>query len=76
MSAKTIPRIGAQASRLRVSTPPNLPRPGEIQLKSWLAAQAESRGVTAPAIWMQIARGKYPKLKLRRVNKRVVFVQP
>jgi hypothetical protein len=46
----------------------------ELQLKQWIADEAQRHGVGTRAIWCRMYRGKYPGLKLRRVNKRVVFV--
>ncbi len=46
----------------------------EIQLKQWVIEEARRQGLSDRAIWCQMYRGKFPDLKLRRVNKRVVFV--
>ena len=47
----------------------------EMPLKQWVHAEAARCDVNPSAIYNRIARGKYPHLKFRRVNKRVVFVQ-
>lgn len=49
-------------------------KPNEIPLKQWVYEQADKDNVSDRAIWQRIARGKYPHLRLRRVNKRVIFV--
>lgn len=46
----------------------------EIPLKQWRAEEAERCGIGQNAVDRRMAAGKYPNLKLRRVNKRVVFV--
>lgn len=51
------------------------PRSNEFPLKHWVLGEAAREGVKESAIYMRIRRGKYPELKLRRVNQRVVFVQ-
>lgn len=53
---------------------PNHPHSYEIPLKSWILDRAAERGCGYTRIWDKIRRGHYPDLKLRRVNKRVVFV--
>lgn len=47
----------------------------EISMKQFVAKEAERLGVKSPAIFMRIKRGKYPDLKIRRVNARVVYVR-
>jgi hypothetical protein len=54
-------------------TPPILP--GEITMKDFLEAEASRIGLTRSAVANRISRGKYSHLKLRRVNRRVVFVK-
>ncbi len=51
------------------------PRAGEIRLKDWVASESDRRGVAHHSIYKDISRGRYPGLKLRRENSRVVFVQ-
>ena len=46
----------------------------EIPMKQWRAEEAIHSCVTDTAIAHRLKRGWYPNLKLRRVNKRVVFV--
>ena len=53
-----------------------LRRRGMIQYKEWRIDEAERLGVTPSCIAGRIARGEYDNLKIRRVNKRVVFVKP
>lgn len=43
-------------------------------MKTWRAEEARREFVSETAIAMRINRGKYPGMKLRRVNPRVVFV--
>ena len=47
----------------------------EIPLKQWIQERATIEGVSRHAIYWRLCCGKYLALKLRRVNKRVVFVQ-
>lgn len=55
--------------------PRNLPRTGEVPLKNWLMDMAEKHRVSEVAIWQRIWLYKtMPAPKLRRCNKRVVFV--
>jgi hypothetical protein len=53
----------------------NLQRPNEIPFKQWRAEQAAREHVHENSIWYRLKAGKYPQLKLRKVNKRVVFVE-
>lgn len=46
----------------------------EIPLKQWVADEAEREGVGVSAIYERMSKGKYPNLKRRYKNKRVVFV--
>lgn len=46
-------------------------------MKQWLAEEAQRTGMTITAIHNRLTRKPkkyYPNLKLRRVNKRVVYV--
>ena len=43
-------------------------------MKQWRMEEAERCGVTDTAIAQRLGTGWYPKLKIRRVNQRVVFV--
>lgn len=50
----------------------------ELPMKQWLAEEAKRHDVSPAAIWRRLKvhpKKYYPNLKLRRVNKRVVFVQ-
>lgn len=47
----------------------------EIPYKQWAMEQAEKQGVTVDAIQWRVKHGKYPGLKLRRVNGRVIYVR-
>lgn len=46
----------------------------EMLLKQWVHEQAAAEDVSISAIYMRLYRGKYPKLKRRHVNERVVLV--
>ena len=50
------------------------PRPGEITYKQWVRDRAVDDDVSEDAIYYRRAAGKYPDLKVRRVNGRVMFV--
>lgn len=50
-------------------------QPNEITLKAWVYTEAEREGVKPTTIYNRISRGKYPALRLRRVNHAVIFVQ-
>lgn len=43
-------------------------------MKQWREQEARRRGVCGSAVAMDIARGKYPNLTTKHVNRRVVFV--
>ena len=59
----------------RIWPPRNPARPGETPLKCWLADKAEAAGITPQGIWERIWTYKtMPAPKLRRVNRRVIFV--
>jgi hypothetical protein len=45
-----------------------------MALKQWLIERSQQEGVTPNAIYKRIRAGKYPKLKLKSKNPRVVFV--
>lgn len=47
----------------------------EIPLKQWVTEEVAREKVGANAIYSRLSLGRYPKLKLRRENKRVVWVQ-
>jgi len=46
----------------------------EIPFKQWIYEKAIRTRRTPEAVYMRVYRGKYPHLKLRRVNQRVIFV--
>ncbi len=46
-----------------------------IPLKAWVIDEAIKEGVERITVYHRIYRGKYPNLPLKRVNKRVVFVE-
>lgn len=50
--------------------------PGEMQLKVWLIEEAQRLGVSENSVRHRFSDGKYPDLKVRRVNSRVIFVRP
>lgn len=54
--------------------PRNKPRPGEVKQKEWVQKQAIIENARPYNVYMRLVRGKYPYLKFRRVNRRVVFV--
>lgn len=47
----------------------------EIPLKQWLFEQAKRESRQPDSVYYRLTQGRYPSLKLRRVNRRVVFVQ-
>lgn len=49
-------------------------RKGEIPMKQWRFREAAGNSVSPSSIANRLMRGKYPDLKIRRVNKRVVYV--
>ena len=53
--------------------PLNQPHPGEISMKDFATREMEAHGISRPAVSMRLKRGHYPGLKIRRVNKRVLF---
>jgi|GEM_PF-5705859 len=46
----------------------------EISLKQWVVEEAIRSELTLKAVRSRLARGKYPHLKIRRVNRRIIFV--
>jgi hypothetical protein len=44
-------------------------------MKQWRHEEAIREGVTDCAIANRLRRGKYPNLKIKRVNARVVYVE-
>jgi hypothetical protein len=46
-----------------------------VPLKQWCAEEAQRSGVMPITIYHRIYRGLYPQLPLKRINKRVVFVE-
>ena len=60
-----------------MSSNPRDPRPGEIQMKNWVAQEAARQGVKPNTIYAWRRRyGAYPNLKLRRVDARLIYVTP
>ena len=47
----------------------------EIPMKQWRFDQAKREGRSENNIAQRLGKGLYPNLKVRRVNKRVVFVK-
>ena len=45
-----------------------------MPMKQWLAERAQETGLTSDGVWWRLKHGKYPQVKLKRKNKRVVFV--
>lgn len=50
------------------------PREGELTLKEFLAKKAREEGISVATAFKRYRAGKY-KIKLRRVNPRVIFVR-
>ena len=48
--------------------------PCEIPLKQWVSEEAARVRVQPHVIRDRLSDGRYPRLPLRRVNKRVIFV--
>ncbi len=46
----------------------------EIPLKQWIAEESQRSGKSERTVETRVKLGLYPNLKLRRVNRRVVFV--
>ncbi len=46
----------------------------EIPMKQWLSDEAHRLRTTPRGVYMRYRRGGYPRLKLRRINKRVILV--
>ena len=46
----------------------------EIPMKQWRREEAKRQFVSESSIAMRLNRGKYPGMRLRRENSRVVFV--
>lgn len=53
-----------------------LGRQGWIPFKQWRAEEAERQGVTEDRILKWVAKGKYPALRIKRINRKMVFVKP
>lgn len=51
-------------------------RPGEWALKDWLNYEAGRLGIAYRAMEMRFNRGKCSNIKVRRVNRKIVFVTP
>lgn len=51
-------------------------RPGEIAIKQWVMEEATRTGLRVGSIYSRVYRGRYPALRRRWVNARVVFVLP
>ena len=47
----------------------------EISLKQWVHDEAERTGLKPASIYNRLNKGKYPGLKLRKVNKRIIWVR-
>jgi len=52
----------------------NKPRKNEVPLKEFFYTEAEKHGVSSHMVAVRFYRGEYKGLKIRRVNKRVVYV--
>jgi hypothetical protein len=51
-------------------------RPGEQPIKVWAQEIIDREHIAMSTVWKRISRGKYPGLKRRWVNARIVFVTP
>jgi hypothetical protein len=51
------------SARRSRAKPPEIPL-GTLPLSEWVAAEATAAGISANAVYMRIARGKYPALRL------------
>ncbi len=49
--------------------------PPRIRLMQWVRQVAKQENVTQNAIYNRLRRGKYPNLKVHRVNSQVAFVE-
>lgn len=68
-----------------IHKPPYIPKPykprnivpfGWITFKEWILNEADKHNASYSTVYSWIYRDKrYPNLKIRRVNKRVVFVK-
>lgn len=48
----------------------------EIPFKQWLAEEAMRAHITPNSVWCRLRRlGWYPKLKLRKVSPKTIYVQ-
>lgn len=52
------------------------PRAGEVLMKQFVLELAEKIGVSASAVYNRIHRGRLSGIRVRAVNKRVVFIKP
>ncbi len=50
-------------------------RPGETYVKQWITETALRENRSTAAVTMRLARGNYPGVKVRRVDKGNVFVR-
>jgi hypothetical protein len=55
---------------------PSALAPGEILLKQWFTEEAVRAGKSRSAIINRYYRGQYPGLKVRRINHRLICVNP
>jgi hypothetical protein len=51
------------------------PRHGEVTMKQWRIEESRRIGLSQSTLANRLKRGLIPKLKLRYVNARVVFVK-
>lgn len=55
---------------------PHKPNPGEMVMKEFLMTEAVRLHISSVAVYRRIMTGKYGDMKLRHINKRVVFLTP
>ena len=53
----------------------NEPEQGEIYMKQWRLTEMERTGLSIGGVYRRLANGKYPQVRVRKVNPRVVFVR-
>lgn len=60
--------------RLRKTDPRSLPREGEVQLKQWVAEEAQRSGLSRGCVYDRLREGRY-LVTLRTVHPRLVWVK-
>ena len=57
----------------RKETADEKPRPGEVTMKVFIAAEAKRSGVSCNTVWHRLRGGKYG-VSIRRVNHRLIYI--